>query len=37
MAILLTPLIYFIEKKIAQYVGEATAVKMKREAMGLAN
>ena len=35
MAILLTPLIYFIEKRIAKYVGEETAVRMKGEAMGL--
>jgi hypothetical protein len=37
MAILLTPLIYFIEQKIENYLGKETAQKMKREAMGLAN
>ncbi len=37
MAILLTPLIYFIERKIENYVGKENAQKMKREAMGLAN
>jgi uncharacterized integral membrane protein (TIGR00697 family) len=37
MAILLTPLIYFVEQKIENYVGKETAYKMKREAMGLAN
>lgn len=34
MAIVLTPLIYFIEKKIDNYVGHDTAKKMKRAAMG---
>lgn len=34
MAIILTPLIYFIEKRIENYVGHDTAKKMKRQAMG---
>ncbi len=34
MAIVLTPLIYFIEKKIENYVGHETAHKMKLAAMG---
>ncbi|MBU3713804.1 MAG: queuosine precursor transporter [Ferruginibacter sp.] len=34
MAIVLTPLIYFIEKIIDNYVGHDTANKMKRTAMG---
>lgn len=34
MALLLTPAIYFIEKKIEKYVGHDTAVKMKKAAMG---
>jgi uncharacterized integral membrane protein (TIGR00697 family) len=34
MAIILTPLIYFIEKRIEIYVGKDTAHKMKRVAMG---
>ncbi len=34
MAIVLTPLIYFIEKRIVKYVGHDTAHKMKRAAMG---
>lgn len=37
MAIILTPLIYFIEQRIENYVGKETAHKMKREAMGLSN
>jgi uncharacterized integral membrane protein (TIGR00697 family) len=37
MAIILTPLIYFIEQKIENYVGKETAQRMKREAMGLSN
>jgi uncharacterized integral membrane protein (TIGR00697 family) len=37
MAILLTPLIYFFEKRVENYVGKETAYKMKKEAMGLAN
>ncbi len=35
MAILLTPLIYFVEKRIEKYLGHDTAQKMKRSAMGL--
>ncbi|MGE5106487.1 MAG: queuosine precursor transporter [Sphingobacteriales bacterium] len=34
MAIILTPLIYFIEGRIEKYVGHDTAKKMKRAAMG---
>lgn len=34
MAILLTPLIYFLERQIEKYVGHETAMKMKRVAMG---
>jgi uncharacterized integral membrane protein (TIGR00697 family) len=34
MAIVLTPLIYFGEKRIEKYVGHETARKMKRSAMG---
>lgn len=34
VAILLTPLIYYIEKRIENYVGPETAIKMKRAAMG---
>jgi uncharacterized integral membrane protein (TIGR00697 family) len=34
MAIVLTPLIYFIEKRIEKYVGHETAQKMKLAAMG---
>lgn len=34
MAIILTPLIYFVEKKIENYVGHETAKRMKRAAMG---
>ncbi|MDQ2721442.1 MAG: queuosine precursor transporter [Bacteroidota bacterium] len=34
LAIILTPAIYFIEKKIEKYVGHETAVEMKRAAMG---
>lgn len=34
MAIILTPLIYFVEKRIERYVGHETAVQMKRAAMG---
>ena len=37
MAILLTPLIYFVEKRIEKYLGHETAYKMKRSAMGLEN
>lgn len=35
MAILLTPLIYFVEKRIEKYLGHEIAYKMKRSAMGL--
>lgn len=35
VAIVLTPLIYFVEKRIENYVGQETAEKMKRAAMGL--
>jgi queuosine precursor transporter len=35
MAILLTPLIYFVEKWIEKYMGHPTAHKMKMAAMGL--
>ncbi len=34
MAIILTPLIYFIEQRIEKYVGHETATKMKLAAMG---
>ncbi len=34
MAILLTPLIYLLERQIEKYVGHETAMKMKRVAMG---
>ncbi len=34
MAIILTPVIYFAEQKITNYVGEETANKMKLDAMG---
>lgn len=34
MAIVLTPLIYLIEKQIEKYIGHETTVKMKRAAMG---
>jgi uncharacterized integral membrane protein (TIGR00697 family) len=37
VAILLTPVIYFIEGRIEKYVGHETARKMKRAAMGLEN
>ncbi len=37
MAILLTPLIYFVEKRIEKYLGHETAYKMKRSAMGFEN
>lgn len=37
MAILLTPLIYFVEKRIEKYLGHDTAYKMKRSAMGFEN
>ena len=34
MAIVLTPLIYYIERRIEHYVGPETAKRMKRSAMG---
>lgn len=34
MAIVLTPVIYFIEKRIEKYVGHETAIQMKKAAMG---
>jgi uncharacterized integral membrane protein (TIGR00697 family) len=34
MAIILTPVIVFVEKRIEKYVGHKTAVQMKRAAMG---
>ena len=34
MAIVLTPLIYLLEKQIERYVGHETAKKMKWAAMG---
>ncbi len=34
MAIILTPLIYFVEKRIENYLGHETAAKMKLAAMG---
>jgi uncharacterized integral membrane protein (TIGR00697 family) len=37
VAILLTPLIYFIEKRIEHYVGHESAHKMKMAAMGAEN
>jgi uncharacterized integral membrane protein (TIGR00697 family) len=37
MAIVLTPLIYIIEKQIDHYLGHDTAQKMKRAAMGIEN
>ncbi|MDR3716555.1 MAG: queuosine precursor transporter [Puia sp.] len=35
VAIVLTPLIYFVEKRIEKYVGHETAHKMKQTAMGI--
>jgi uncharacterized PurR-regulated membrane protein YhhQ (DUF165 family) len=35
VAIVLTPLIYLMERRIEKYVGHHTAAKMKRVAMGL--
>jgi uncharacterized integral membrane protein (TIGR00697 family) len=35
MAVILTPVIYFVEKRIEKYLGTETAHKMKRAAMGL--
>lgn len=37
MAIILTPVIQFVEKRIEIYVGHETAQKMKRSAMGVEN
>jgi uncharacterized integral membrane protein (TIGR00697 family) len=37
MAIVLTPVIYLIEKQIDAYLGHETAQKMKRSAMGISN
>jgi hypothetical protein len=34
MAIILTPLIYFIEKRIEKYLGHEAAYTMKQAAMG---
>jgi len=34
MAILLTPVIYFVERRIEKYFGPATTHKMKQAAMG---
>lgn len=34
MAVILTPLIYYVEKRIEKYVGHDTAKRMKRAAMG---
>ncbi|HKB43725.1 MAG TPA: queuosine precursor transporter, partial [Chitinophagaceae bacterium] len=34
MALVLTPVIYFVEKRIEKYVGHDVAKKMKRSAMG---
>jgi uncharacterized PurR-regulated membrane protein YhhQ (DUF165 family) len=34
VAIILTPVIYYIEKRIEKYVGHENAEKMKRAAMG---
>lgn len=34
MAVLLTPVIYFVEHRIEKYVGHEVAIKMKRSAMG---
>jgi hypothetical protein len=34
LAIILTPVIYFIEKRIEKYVGHETAQRMKLAAMG---
>jgi uncharacterized integral membrane protein (TIGR00697 family) len=36
MAIALTPMIYFVEKRIENYLGKETAHKMKQAAMGKA-
>ncbi len=37
VAIVLTPVIYFVERRIEKYLGHETAQKMKTTAMGLAN
>jgi len=37
MAIILTPVIYIVEKRIEKYFGQDTSQKMKRAAMGLGN
>jgi queuosine precursor transporter len=37
MAIILTPVIYFVEKRIEKYVGHDTARQMKLAAMGKEN
>ncbi|HEY8969922.1 MAG TPA: VUT family protein, partial [Puia sp.] len=37
MAIVLTPLIYFLEHRIEKYLGKETTHKMKQAAMGLSN
>ncbi|MBL0359039.1 MAG: queuosine precursor transporter [Chitinophagaceae bacterium] len=37
IAVLLTPVIYFIESRIENYLGHETTQKMKRSAMGLSN
>ena len=34
VAVLLTPLIYFVERRIAKYVGDEVAIQMKKAAMG---
>jgi hypothetical protein len=34
MAVVLTPLIYFVENRIEKYLGHETTSKMKRAAMG---
>jgi uncharacterized integral membrane protein (TIGR00697 family) len=34
MALILTPVIYFVEKRIEKYLGHELAMKMKRSAMG---
>lgn len=37
IAVLLTPLIYFVERRIAKYVGDEVAIQMKKAAMGEAS
>jgi hypothetical protein len=34
MAIVLTPVIYFVERRIEKYVGHDVAMRMKKAAMG---